>query len=296
MKYLAKSMITLAGQLRRLNQVPKSDQLGATINEFPGMMREVVDFIQEWLIHWTRVYQFIRDGSLTESVVPVKYILVAAQKDKVIELRDNLNDFAKRFDRDLLIEIRVEQGLVAEKKELDDLVSVLGGNKLELRKSCMEGTRSEILQAIETEVKNAGGHNVIWIRGSPGVGKSALAASISTRLQDQGRHVISFRFDRTQSATITTDSLWRVVACDLARLYPSFRQHLVKHNKQHSSSDIDRLFKNLIETPLSILGDVPCEKLPVIVIDALDECGGLRHDSSAKDDYEGLLRTLMSEP
>ena len=181
---------------------------------------------------------------------------------------------------------------VAERKELDDLVSTLGGNKLKMRKPCMGGTRSDILQAIETEVKNTGGLNMIWIRGSPGVGKSALAASISTRLEDQGRHVISFRFDRTQSTTITTDSLWRVVACDLARLYPSFRQHLVKHNKEHSSSDIDRLFKNIIETPLSSLGDVPCEELPVIVIDALDECGGLRHDSSAMGDYEDLLRTL----
>ena len=181
---------------------------------------------------------------------------------------------------------------VAEKKELDDLWSALGGNRLLLRKSCVEGTRSAILATIETEVKGVDGHNIIWIRGIPGVGKSALAASISTRLQDQGRHVISFRFDRTQSTMITTDSLWRVVACDLARFYPSFRQYLVKHNKEHSSSDIDRIFKNLIETPLSILGDVPCEELPVIVIDALDECGGLRHDSSAKDDYEGLLCTI----
>ena len=140
----------------------------------------------------------------------------------------------------------------------------------------MEGTRSDILPAIETEAKNAGGHNMIWIRGSPGVGKSALAASISTQLQDQNRHVISLWFDRTQSTTMATDSLWRVVACDLARLYPSFRRHLVKHHNEHSSSDIDRLFKKLIETPLSSLGDVPCEGLPVIVIDALDECGGLR--------------------
>ena len=59
MKTLVDRMSTLAGQLRRLNQVPKSDELGATINEFPGMMREVVDFIQEWLKDWTRVYQFI---------------------------------------------------------------------------------------------------------------------------------------------------------------------------------------------------------------------------------------------
>ena len=27
-------------------------------------------------------------------------------------------------------------------------------------------------------------------------------------------------------------------------------------------------------------------------MDGLDECGGLRHDSSGWDDYEGLLRTL----
>ena len=95
-------------------------------------------------------------------------------------------------------------------------------------------------------------------------------------LGGRNKHVISFLFDRTQSTMITTDSLWHVVACDLARLYPSFHQHLVKHNKEHSSPDIDRFFKNLIETPLSSLDDVPCEELPVIVIDALDECGGLR--------------------
>ena len=104
--------------------------------------------------------------------------------------------------------------------------------------------------------------------------------------------MISFRFDRTQSTTITTDALWRVVACDLARLYPSFRQYLVKHDKWRSSPGINHLFEDLISEPISILGDVPYEELPVIVIDALDECGGLRHDSPAKNDYEGLLRTL----
>jgi len=71
---------------------------------------------------------------------------------------------------------------------------------------------------------------MIWIRGSPGVGKSALAASILIQLQDQNRHVISFRFNHTQSTTTTTGALWHVVVCDLARLYPSFRQYLVKHD------------------------------------------------------------------
>ena len=70
----------LAGQLNRLEQVPKSNELGTTINEFPGMMEEVVDFIQKWLKNWMRTYEFIWDGFFAEYVVPVKYILVAAQR------------------------------------------------------------------------------------------------------------------------------------------------------------------------------------------------------------------------
>ena len=69
---------------------------------------------------------------------------------------------------------------VAKQKELDDLVSTLGGNKLKMCKPCIEGTCSDILQVIETKVKNTCSHNMIWIRGSPNVGKSALIASIST--------------------------------------------------------------------------------------------------------------------
>jgi len=157
----------------------------------------------------------------------------------------------------------------------------------------MEGTRHDILQRIETEIKNTDGHNVIWIRGSPGVGKSALAASITSQLQYQKRHVTWFRFDRTESTTITTNALWRAVARDLARWYPPIRQQLAQGNTELSSSNIDRLFETLIEEPLSTLDGVSHEKLPVIVIDALDECGGLRHGSEGRKDYEGLLRTLQ---
>jgi len=183
--------------------------------------------------------------------------------------------------------------MAADKKDLEDLVSALGENRLSLRKPCMKGTRTAILQKIEDEIKNVNGPNVIWIRGSPGVGKSALAASIARQLEDQKRRVIAFRFDRTESTTITTNALWRAVACDLARFYSSLRPHLTQGIQGHRSSDIDRLFKSLIEEPLSMLGDdVSHEELPVIVIDALDECGGLRHDESGREDLQSLLRTL----
>ena len=109
----------------------------------------------------------------------------------------------------------------ANKKELEDLVSALVEDRLPVRKPCMHGTRTAILQEIENDIKNVNGHSIIWIRGSPGVGKSALAASIAAQLRKQGRHVVPFRFDRTQSSTITADALWRAVALAYTRPYAS---------------------------------------------------------------------------
>jgi len=59
MKSLTESIKILAGQLDRLKKVPSSDELRQTLNEFPGMVGEVMDFIQEWLEKWTRTYEFM---------------------------------------------------------------------------------------------------------------------------------------------------------------------------------------------------------------------------------------------
>jgi len=59
MKSLTESIKILAGQLDRLKKVPSSDELRQTLNEFPGMVGEVMDFIQEWLENWTRKYELM---------------------------------------------------------------------------------------------------------------------------------------------------------------------------------------------------------------------------------------------
>jgi len=70
--------------------------------------------------------------------------------------------------------------VVGEQKELDNLVQALEENRLPLQKSCMEGTCTAILHKIKDKIKNINGPNMIWIRGSPGIGKSVLAASIAS--------------------------------------------------------------------------------------------------------------------
>jgi len=59
MKSLAESIILLAGQLDKVKKVPNSKELCHIINDFLGMMGEVMDFIQEWLKHRTCRYEFM---------------------------------------------------------------------------------------------------------------------------------------------------------------------------------------------------------------------------------------------
>jgi len=51
--------------------------------------------------------------------------------------------------------------VATEQKELDGLLRALGENKLSLRRPCMEGTHTTILQEIENEIQSVDGHNVI---------------------------------------------------------------------------------------------------------------------------------------
>jgi len=113
MKNLAESIIVLAGQLNRLKEVRKSEELDSTINEFPGMMKEVVDFIDKWLESWSGAYSVVWDGSMTEPLVAAKHILVVPHKDEAIELRKKVDRFRERFTVDLTVEVRIGQGVVS---------------------------------------------------------------------------------------------------------------------------------------------------------------------------------------
>jgi len=68
MKNLAESMRILAGQLDRLKEFPKAEELRSTINDFSGIMKEVVEFIEQWLESWLGAYPVMWDGLTIESL------------------------------------------------------------------------------------------------------------------------------------------------------------------------------------------------------------------------------------
>jgi NACHT domain len=161
---------------------------------------------------------------------------------------------------------------------------------------CLEGTRRDILANIHEWMTDLDSPNILWIKGHPGVGKSAIASSLVEELRDSMRLGSNFFFQREKAAVMTPNSLWRTVAYDLARQYPTVRSRLVDVLKEDetilSTVNSDKLFHQLILDPLEASEGIPIGRLPIIVIDALDECGGLEGQKSK--DRKSLMGTIKS--
>ncbi|PVF91804.1 WD40 repeat-like protein [Serendipita vermifera] len=159
---------------------------------------------------------------------------------------------------------------------------------------CMEGTRQDILQEIESWATNFDAPNILWLKGYPGSGKSAIASSLVSRFYSSKRLGSWFFFQRDKVTTMSTRSLWRTVAYDLACRYPRIRASLIAKLQGGDvgpmTTNINNMFRHLIHEPLMASENIPVGKLPVIIIDALDECGGL--DGRYSQEREKLMHTI----
>ncbi|KAJ3567138.1 hypothetical protein NP233_g6560 [Leucocoprinus birnbaumii] len=276
---LAKGVGNLAESIRDVDGIAKSATLKKTLEEFPGFMTEVADFISRWLGSWTERTPF------------------SDSEGKISGFVQRLGALEKEFPLGLLIDIRVAQEL----KALED--ALVGTLKFRpLAEECLPGTRIDILLDIKTKLgipdaQEEDEKNVIWIKGYPGVGKSSLAASVVAVLDKQDRLGSYFVFERAYSGTTTTNNLCCHVAVKLASRYPSARQFLLenvtKTNFDPQTRNIESLFSTLVKGPLLALiesKDIPDGHSPAFVIDALDECGGL--EGSQSEDRKSLLQII----
>ena len=159
---------------------------------------------------------------------------------------------------------------------------------------CLEGTRLDLLERIKEWTTDFSAPNILWLKGHPGVGKSAVATSMVEHLRAVKRLGSRFFFQRQKANIMTASALWRVIAYDLARRHPTIRKAIVAKLKEDYLSlttiNVDKLFLHLIREPLAESEKNLEELLPVVIIDALDECGGLEGQYSS--DRKSLLRTI----
>jgi hypothetical protein len=135
--------------------------------------------------------------------------------------------------------------------------------------------------------------NILWISGSPGSGKSAILSSLVKKLSVQGRLGSSFFFKRGDASLEDPASFWRTVAFDLAQFHPDIKAAVVQflNRPVFREGDIQLHYKCMIEDVLKKHREELSTLPPVIVVDALDECGS---DEAHASQRQILFDTLPS--
>ena len=123
------------------------------------------------------------------------------------------------------------------------------------------------------------------------LGKSAVASSLVSELTKRRRLASHFFCKRDHARLGNPAVLWRTVASDLARFHPGVKSILLEFLKRPNfrDTDISLHFDCLIVEPLLKNRDRSSTPSPVIVLDALDECG---YDESQSAQRRILLRTI----
>ncbi|KIM23596.1 hypothetical protein M408DRAFT_332227, partial [Serendipita vermifera MAFF 305830] len=242
---------------------------------------------------------------------------IAAQTESYLEEQvDQLDAFTKGF-KDAIYTVRLDhlkpgnvevvstEGIpmigtdAASKMYEDTILAKLKPLNLEYGSpidECLPGTRQDILSTIIAWAVDINAPNIFWLEGYPGIGKSAIAATLVEKFRKSNRLGSSFFFRRELANVMTVNALWRTVAHDLGRRYPSIRKPLIAKISANESIvttvNVDSLFSELIQEPLIACNPTSAEGSPIIVIDALDECGGL--DGQHSIQRINLIRTLKT--
>ncbi|KAJ3801116.1 hypothetical protein GGU11DRAFT_842690, partial [Lentinula aff. detonsa] len=156
--------------------------------------------------------------------------------------------------------------------------------------NCHPGTRSQILEILKKWITNDHkSTSIYWIYGAAGVGKSAVAQTISeTFVQHivngipEGRLAASFFFSRVDPLRNNLSLFFTTIAHQLATS-PVLGPHLgayidlaIRHNPNILHETLEQQFQELIVNPCAELPPDNWKNLPrLIIIDGLDECADI---------------------
>ncbi|KAF8324841.1 uncharacterized protein EI90DRAFT_2213321 [Cantharellus anzutake] len=168
------------------------------------------------------------------------------------------------------------------------------------KSECLPTTQDKIQESILNHLKDTK-NRFVWLRGSPGSGKTAIAMSVASTLEAQGTLAASFFWDKNQtgSGLDSTKRFPSTLAHQLASFDEDFKMSLVRRLRQRDLQlvqdlPLDKQMKALVIEPMRNLRAIlPSETdRLVIVLDGLDECG----DLEALECLMGLVLILEELP
>ncbi|KAF8338800.1 uncharacterized protein EI90DRAFT_2416277 [Cantharellus anzutake] len=150
------------------------------------------------------------------------------------------------------------------------------------KSKCLPSTRVKIQNSLLNHLKLAE-NRFVWLRGSPGTGKTAISMSIASTLEKEGTLAASFFWDKNQQGT-GLDSLEKfpsTLARQLAVFDADFQVSLVNRLRQPNSElilslPLESQMRTLVLEPMNGLRGLfstSKERKFTIILDGLDECG-----------------------
>ncbi|KIM28379.1 hypothetical protein M408DRAFT_308321 [Serendipita vermifera MAFF 305830] len=150
-------------------------------------------------------------------------------------------------------------------------------------RGCMNGTRAQIINdaflwatrslSQNAPLENSNADGMLWIYGMPGIGKSAIAHSICHRFNDNKQLGGSFFCRRDDPALSDARSVLPTLIYELAGIFGPYRNRVAQALRDDPQLTPQSVGEEMFPTPLQSLEAYPPQAL-VLVIDALDECGG----------------------
>ena len=138
---------------------------------------------------------------------------------------------------------------------------------------CLEWTRKELLSKITAWFDDFGEPNVLWLSGSPGSGKTAIAWSLVAELERQQRCAGYFF---TRQSYCAPYQPWRTIAYRMAKFHPAIKNEVYKAVTKEEDvllDDVQWTFENLVAAPFKALDARLLSRGPVVLIDAFEQCG-----------------------
>ncbi|KAJ7875294.1 hypothetical protein B0H14DRAFT_3130746, partial [Mycena olivaceomarginata] len=287
---LLQDMTNLLACITDVEQFSKSAQLKQAMEEVNPIVRATGNFITKYSAQ-----------SLKSRILSLT--LGTETREELDKLTCQFRSFRHKFDRGLTVQSGMSIAMMETQLKflLDSTMQDRQLQSLRLKapeikqgpEPCMDGTRLDILKSIHDWANDLDGPNVFWLHGYPGTGKSAIAMTVAAQLLESGRLASSFFFKGEEFSSQTPKALWCSVAYDLADKYPEIRSKVILLLESgevlpHITSYED-IFEKLIIKSLQNPLSVPPGRMPILVIDALDECGGLTESRSYQKQVLGAL-------
>ncbi|KAJ7108125.1 hypothetical protein C8R44DRAFT_884894 [Mycena epipterygia] len=201
----------------------------------------------------------------------------------LIELKDN-------FDRGVNIQTAfVSVQLLIKLEKLKTLNPVVFNAAV--RPECLPGTRQGILLAInEWLATPSDSHNVLWLHGVYGAGKSTISTSVSQYFRGLHRLGAFIFFERDNPERSSPHTVISTIAYGLAKSNPHILTAICAAIETETTlvdAPIRTQFEKLLLEPLLHSQEHVCGPV-IIILDALDECGD-------RDSRRGLVSLITEE-